>query len=425
MKIGRDGRIVYCEGMSSSDDSTSSFDLSSVRRAGALACFAEKAENTRGRLIEEPSSPTRSDFQRDRDRVIHSDAFRRLMHKTQVFVHNEGDHFRTRLTHTIEVGQIARALARALRVDEDLAEALALVHDFGHTPFGHAGERVLDDNLKWMGGFDHNAQSLRVVTKLERRYAQFDGLNLTWEALEGLVKHNGPLTDKDGTGLKGPIPKSILDYNSQHDLKLWSWPSVEAQCAAIADDIAYDNHDLDDGLRAGLFSLKDLKDVELSGELLELVQEQYPKLDESRMIHEIVRRQITVMVEDVIRESIERITAANPKTADEVRGLNHALVAFSPTMQAREKQLKAFLFEHMYRHETVMRPVRASQQILDDLYKIFMSGDAKLPNSPEWLLCGLSKEARAERIADYLAGMTDRFAVAEHNRLFDHTPDLG
>ncbi len=416
--------------MNTPDDSKKPLDLTSVRRVSALAPYAAIASNTRGRLIEEPISPTRSDFQRDRDRIIHSDAFRRLMHKTQVFVHNVGDHFRTRLTHTIEVAQIARALARALRVDEDLAEALALVHDFGHTPFGHAGEQVLDENLKWMGGFDHNAQSLRVVTRLEQRYAQFDGLNLCWETLEGLVKHNGPLvggplTDKKGQGLEGPVPASILEYNDRHDLQLWSWPSVEAQCAAIADDIAYDNHDLDDGLRAGLFSLDELKELDLSGALLSEVQSQYPKLDTSRTTHEIVRRQITLMVEDVIRESSARIADSKPKSADEVRELGHPLVAFSKNMQSREKQLKDFLFERMYRHESVMRPVRAAQQILDDLYKAFMSGNASLPNNPEWSLKGLEKEARAVRIADYLAGMTDRFAVAEHRRLFDRSPELG
>ncbi|MEE9313301.1 MAG: deoxyguanosinetriphosphate triphosphohydrolase [Rhizobiaceae bacterium] len=400
------------------------FDLTSVRKITQLASYAAIASESRGRLIDEPSSPTRSDFQRDRDRIIHSDAFRRLMHKTQVFVHNEGDHFRTRLTHTIEVGQIGRALARALRADEDLAEALALVHDFGHTPFGHAGEKVLDKNLQWMGGFDHNAQSLRVVTHLERRYAQFDGLNLCWETLEGLAKHNGPLTDKQGKGLRGSVPKSILAYNARHDLDLWSWPSVEAQCAAIADDIAYDNHDIEDGLRAGLFTLDDLADVSLCGALLREIDKQYPDLDYSRRCHELVRRQITVMVEDVIRNSVSRLAQTKPQNADEVRRLDDAVVAFSDNMSKQENQLKAFMFERMYRHEKVMAPVRAAQSILDDLFKAYDKGNAAMPESEEWVLEGMEKEARAERIADYLAGMTDRFAVAEHNRLFDRTPEL-
>ncbi|MEM1410330.1 MAG: dGTP triphosphohydrolase, partial [Pseudomonadota bacterium] len=271
-----------------------------------LAPYACDWRHSRRRLLPEPESPTRSDFQRDRDRIIHSDAFRRLMHKTQVFVHNQNDHFRTRLTHTLEVGQIARALARSLNVDEDLAEALALVHDFGHTPFGHAGERALSRCMQPWGGFEHNAQSLRVVTALERRYAGFDGLNLTWEVLEGLVKHNGPLTDRDGDPLNDPVPVAFRDYNNTHDLDLWSWPSVEAQCAAIADDIAYDNHDLDDGLRSGLFDIDDLVDVPLCEELLHEIRKDHPRLERSRMIHELVRRQITRMVEDVMQKLLTK-----------------------------------------------------------------------------------------------------------------------
>ena len=413
--------------MKKSSPTRSKFDLTSVRTTAggrALASYAVDAYFSQGRLIEEPSSPTRTDFQRDRDRIIHSDAFKRLKHKTQVFVFHEGDHYRTRLTHTIEVGQIARALARALKVDEDLAEALALVHDFGHTPFGHAGERVLNDKLAGFDGFDHNAQSLRVVTDLERRYAQFDGLNLSWETLEGLVKHNGPLVDKDGDGLDGPVPHAILDYNTKQDLQLWSWPSVEAQCAAIADDIAYDNHDLEDGLRAGLFEITDLAKVPMCFEILNSIQQEYPNLDSSRTIHEIVRRQITLMVEDVIREAVSRLEQANPDNAQAVRELDYAVVQFSPDMEEQEKKLKAFMFEKMYRHEEVMRPVKASQIILGDLFDAFNSGEAKLPDGNEWALDGLDDRGRAYRIADYLAGMTDRFAVNEHQRLFDHTPEL-
>ena len=410
--------------MSLTNESAPAADPISRVNRPELAAYAADAAQSRGRLIEESKSPTRSDFQRDRDRIIHSDAFRRLMHKTQVFVHNEGDHYRTRLTHTIEVGQIARALARALNVDQDLAEALALVHDFGHTPFGHAGERVLNEALRPFGGFDHNAQSLRVVTRLERRYAGFDGLNLCWETLEGLVKHNGPLTDRDGDGLEGPVPRAILDYDQQNRLDLWSWPSVEAQCAAIADDIAYDNHDLDDGLRAGLFSLQDLSDVPLSGELLAEVRQLHPTLDDSRTTHELVRRQITIMVEDVILESMGRLAQTKPNSSQAVRELDYPIVSFSSQLTEQEQNLKAFLFSKMYRHRRVMRPVEAAQAILGDLYRVFWDGSAEMPDEPQWSLEGLDDYSRATRIADYLAGMTDRYAVAEHQRLFDHTPEL-
>ena len=410
--------------MSAARESNWADNLNLRSNPEGLAGYAAHAGDSRGRLIAEKPSPTRSDFQRDRDRIIHSDAFRRLMHKTQVFVHNDGDHYRTRLTHTIEVGQISRALARALNADQDLAEALALVHDFGHTPFGHAGERVLNEQLKQFGGFDHNAQSLRVVTQLERRYAGFDGLNLCWETLEGLVKHNGPLTDRDGDGLVGPVPAAIRDYYQINDLDLWSWPSVVAQCAAIADDIAYDNHDLDDGLRAGLFKLDDLVDVPLTGALVALVRDLHPALDDSRTTHEIVRRQITLMVEDVIQEALGRLANAAPKSAQAVRELDYAIVSFSPRLEQQEKELKAFLFDKMYRHPSVMKNVAAAQAILSDLYQVFWQGSAALPEDPQWSLEGLDEFARATWIADYLAGMTDRYAVAEHRRLFDHTPEL-
>ncbi len=403
------------------------FDLTSVRttaRTGALASFACHQESSRGRLLDEPESPTRTPFQRDRDRVIHTDAFRRLMHKTQVFVQHQDDHFRTRLTHSIEVGQIARALARALRVDEDLAEAIALVHDFGHPPFGHAGERVLNRKLAAYGGFDHNAQSLRVVTALEQRYADFDGLNLCWETLEGLVKHNGPLTDRDGDGLDGPVPETFLTYTKHHDLWLWSWPSVEAQCAALADDIAYNNHDLDDGLRAGLFTLDDVSQVPLCAGMLQQIREAYPSLSPTRHAHELVRRQITLMVEDVITEAVGRLSQSNPHTADDVRRLDYGVVSFSSQMEAQEKQLKAFLFENMYRHPIVMRPVEIAEGILGDLFDCYFSGRAEMPNTSEWSLAGLDEHQRAYRIGDYIAGMTDRFAIRDHWRLFDHTPEL-
>jgi dGTPase len=385
--------------------------------------------------LDEPSSPTRSDFQRDRDRLIHSDAFRRLKHKTQVFVHHDGDHFRTRLSHTIEVSQIARALARALGVDEDLTEALALVHDFGHTPFGHGGETVLDDKLQKASGgilrFEHNAHSLRIVTHLERRYARFDGLNLTWEVLEGLVKHNGPLRNRpDSFGntphsfQNTPLPLAIEQYDARHPLDLWSWPSVEAQCAAIADDIAYDNHDLEDGLRAGLFALDDLTTVPLTGDILAEVRLLYPTLDDHRTIHEVIRRQITVMVEDVIGESSTRLASVNPGSADAVRNLNHGVVAFSASLAAREEELKKWLFANVYRSETVKKPLRAAQSILADLFDALAEGRVELPDGAEWSVEGLSEAGRLQKITDYLAGMTDRYAISQHKRLFDHTPRL-
>ena len=389
-----------------------------------LAPYACDWRTSRGRLHDEPASPTRSAFQRDRDRIIHSAAFRRLMHKTQAFVHHEQDHFRTRLTHTIEVGQIARSLARALRVDEDLTEALALVHDIGHTPFGHAGERVLEDRLRDAGGFEHNAQALKIVTELERRYAGFDGLNLSWETLEGLVKHNGPLTDDDGTALGKRVPAPVRRFDEQFDLRLWSWPSVEAQCAAIADDIAYDGHDLEDSLRAGHLTLDRLDEVPLWSGLLAEVRSRYPTLDVSRAIHEVVRRQITMMVEDVITASQARLEAARVESADDVRRLGHAVVGFSPDMAAKEMTLKRFMFDNVYRSPAVMDSVEAAEAIIADLFDGFMDGRATVPDEPEWRLDGLSLPQRKRRIADYIAGFTDRFAVREHRRWFDHARRL-
>lgn len=393
-----------------------------------LAPYASNWQQSRGRLLAEPQSPTRSDFQRDRDRLIHSDAFRRLKHKTQVFVHHEGDHYRTRLSHTIEVAQIARALARALGLDEDLTEALALVHDFGHTPFGHGGETVLDDKVRQASGgilrFEHNAHSLRIVTHLERRYADFDGLNLTWEVLEGLVKHNGPLTNRAPGLPNTPLPFAIAAYNSTNPLDLWSWPSVEAQCAAIADDIAYDNHDLEDGLRAGLFALDDLSAVPLCADILEQVRDRYPNLDDHRTVHEVIRRQITKMVEDVISESSSRLQRAGVNSVDAVRSLDRAVVGFSPELEEQERKLKAWLFKNIYRNEVVLRPVRAAQAILADLFDALVSGKAAMPCGPEWSVDGLPEEERLQKITDYLAGMTDRYAISQHRRLFDHTPRL-
>ena len=389
------------------------------------APYACDPANSRGRLWPETESPTRTPFQRDRDRIIHSTAFRRLKHKTQVFIAHEGDHYRTRLTHTIEVAQIARALARAFRADEDLAEAVALVHDFGHTPFGHTGEDALADCMTDFGGFDHNEQALRVVTKLERRYAEFDGLNLTWETLEGLVKHNGPLADTSGRGLKGDVPRSIRLYNELQDLRIDQYASLEAQCAALADDIAYDAHDIDDGLRSGLLTLEMLADAELPALILAEVSEKYPKLDPVRRAHELVRRQITRMVEDVISASQARIAEAGPKSADEVRAAGQPMVIFSPEMSAQEKLLKAFLYKRLYRNPTVMKVREGADQVVRELFQRYMAEPAEMPEGWRDVLGRADEAVRARHVADFLAGMTDHYALKEHQRLFDRTPDLG
>ncbi|CCV14340.1 deoxyguanosinetriphosphate triphosphohydrolase [Mesorhizobium sp. STM 4661] len=391
------------------------------RPRAAYACDPAKS---RGRLFDEVESPTRTPFQRDRDRIIHSTAFRRLKHKTQVFVAHEGDHYRTRLTHSIEVAQIARALARALRGDEDLAEAVALVHDFGHTPFGHTGEEALNEKMADWGGFDHNAQSLRVVTRLERRYAEFDGLNLTWETLEGLVKHNGPLTDAQGKGLKGPVPQAIRDYSELHDLELDRFAGIEAQCAAIADDIAYNTHDIDDGLRSGFLTLDMLEKISLPGSILEGVRQRYPALDDVRTGHELMRRQITMMVEDVIVSTNANLARIEPDSAEAVRAAGETMVSFSAEMAALEKELKAFLYKHLYRHSEVMRVRADAEQIVKDLFDVYFADPRAMPDGWREGLDRADDRVKARSVADFLAGMTDTYALKEHRRLFDHTPDL-
>ncbi|GJD98650.1 deoxyguanosinetriphosphate triphosphohydrolase [Methylobacterium isbiliense] len=383
---------------------------------------------SRGRLIGEPASPTRSDFQRDRDRVVHSAAFRRLKHKTQVFVHHEGDHYRTRLTHTLEVSQIARALARALGLDEDLAEALALAHDLGHTPFGHTGEDALHACMAGQGGFDHNAQALRLVTRLERRYAAFDGLNLTWETLEGLVKHNGPLLTPAGaptpryaaTG----IPAAITEYSAVQDLALATHPGLEAQVAALADDIAYDAHDLDDGLRADLFALDDLREVAFLADLLAEIARLHPVLDRSRVIHELTRRVITRFVEDVIAETGRRLARLAPADADAIRGAGAPVAAFSDPIAAADRDIKTFLFARMYRHPGVMAVRARAAGIVRDLFGAFTADPGFMPEEWRAGLSGPDDPRTPRRVADYIAGMTDNYAVSQHRRLFPTTPDL-
>ncbi|MDP9837927.1 dGTPase [Neorhizobium huautlense] len=393
--------------------------------SGERAIFAADPWSSRGRLFPEGGSLTRSEFQRDRDRIVHTTAFRRLKHKTQVFIGVDGDHYRTRLTHTIEVAQIARALARALKVDEDLAEGVALVHDFGHTPFGHTGEDALDEMLKPYGGFDHNAQSLRIVTKLERRYADFDGLNLTWESLEGLVKHNGPMMTKAGEGIKGPVPQPILDYCEIHDLELASFASLEAQVAAIADDIAYNTHDIDDGLRSGFLTLDMLEDVPFLAGMMREVRDRYPNLEPSRFAHEIMRRQITHMVEDVIGVAQERLAKLKPQRAEDIRGADQAVATFSTEMAETDRQIKRMLFSRIYHHPDIMRIRAGAADIVCDLFRAYMVAPQEM-QSHYWVsqMPDLSEAARARHVGDYLAGMTDTYAVKAHQRLFDRTPEL-
>lgn len=393
---------------------------------GPRAPYASHPHLSKGRLIAERESPTRTAFQRDRDRIIHSTAFRRLKHKTQVFFAHEADHYRTRLTHTIEVGQIARALARAFRLDDDLAEAVALVHDFGHTPFGHTGEDVLDRLMAPYGGFDHNAQALRVVTELERRYAGFDGLNLTWETLEGLVKHNGPLADKTpGTSADTKaMPRAIAAYNALHDLDIGRYASLEAQVAAIADDIAYNTHDIDDGLRSGLLTFEMLAQAPLADAALAEVDDLYPGLDESRRAHETTRRVMTVMVEDVIATSRANLRRIAPSSLDDVYGAGETIARFSGTMADKERGLKAFMFAHLYRHADVMAVRGQAEQVVDDLFSIFMKSPKLMGGAWAAEVAALDEDQLAVRVTDYIAGMTDTFALTEHRRLFDRTPEL-
>jgi dGTPase len=381
-----------------------------MRWPGPRAPYASKPEESRGRLYPEAEQAMRSPFQRDRDRVIHSTAFRRLKHKTQVFVYHEGDHYRTRLTHSLEVAQIARTVGRALGLDEDLAEALALAHDLGHTPFGHAGEEALNAEMAAHGGFSHNDQTFRILTRLEHGYAEFDGLNLTWETLEGTAKHNGPLL--------APVPPTIAEYNERHKLDLDHYPGPEAQVAALSDDIAYNNHDIDDGLRAGLFAVADLADVPLVGPVFHEVAQKYPGLDEPRLIHESIRRMIDRMVRDMVAETSARLADARVKAAEDVRTLGRPIAAFSDGMRDNDRALKRFLYERMYRHYRVNRMSLKARRVVHELFQLFIAAPECLPS--EWRAAASGDTAATARtVADYLAGMTDRFALDEHRRLFD------
>ncbi len=375
-----------------------------------LAPYAARAEASRGRLHLEPEAATRSPFQRDRDRIIHTSAFRRLQYKTQVFVNHEGDFFRTRLTHSIEVAQIARSIARALRVDEDLTEALALAHDLGHPPFGHAGEEALNVAMKPFGGFDHNAQSLRVVTLLESRYAAFDGLNLTWETLEGLVKHNGPLPKP---------PAYIAEYNERHRLELGTQAGLEAQIAALADDIAYHSHDLDDGLRARLFTPEDIAHLPVVREALAAARVASLDVPPSRLRHETVRRVIDAMVTEVIQETGRRLAKLDPGSADAVRRAKRRMVVFGEAMAEANQAIKDFLFARMYRHWRVNRMTAKARRLTEEVFRLLHADPSMLPD--DWRArAGEGGTVRAATVVgDYVAGMTDRYAMDEHRRLTD------
>ena len=392
------------------------------------AVYSADPGQSRGRRWAEPASPTRNAFRRDCDRIIHSAAFRRLAHKTQVFVYHEGDHYRTRLTHTLEVAQIARSLARALGLDEDLAEALTLAHDLGHPPFGHAGERALDECLADFGGFDHNAQALRIVTDLERRYAAFDGLNLSWETLEGLVKHNGPLVDRQGVAVgryaRHGVPARIVAYSKIQDLELWTYASAEAQVASLSDDIAYGAHDIDDGLRADLFTLDDIAAVPLVKNVLSVIDAQHPDLEAGRRVHETVRALITRMIEDVIAETGRRVAMLRPRTAADVREAPRPVVGFSPAMEKADRDIKGFLYPRMYRHDRVMRVMADAERVVHDLFTRYTATPADLPTEWGEGIGATDGVARARRIADYIAGMTDRYALIEHAKYFKTTPEL-
>jgi len=392
------------------------------------AVYATDPAQSRGRRNNEPASPSRNAFRRDCDRIIHSAAFRRLAHKTQVFVYHEGDHYRTRLTHTLEVAQIARSLARALGLDEDLAEALALAHDLGHPPFGHAGERALDESLAGFGGFDHNAQALRIVTDLERRYADFNGLNLSWETLEGLVKHNGPLVDRAGVAVgrhtRQGAPAPIIAYSKIQDLELWTYASSEAQVAALSDDIAYDAHDIDDGLRADLFTLDDISEVSLVGNILREIDAKHPNIEPARRVHETVRALITRMIEDVIGETGRRVAMLNPRSAAEVRDAPRPIVGFSPTMEKADREIKGFLYPRMYRHDRVMRVMADAERVVRDLFAHYTEAPADLPQEWGEGIVGSDVSKRTRQVADYIGGMTDRYALVEHAKYFRETPEL-
>jgi dGTPase len=388
-----------------------------------LAPYACHPDDTRGRLFPESMSTFRSPFQRDRDRIIHSSAFRRLKHKTQVFVEHEGDYYRTRLTHTIEVAQVARTIAGTLGLNVELAEAVALAHDLGHPPFGHTGEDALAELMRPYGGFDHNAQAIRIVTRLERQYADFDGLNLSWETLEGIAKHNGPVIGPFASGSHAvsaveDLPYALAEFNARYDLELETHASAEAQVAAVADDVAYNHHDLHDGLRAGLFTEADLMELPVTGPAFADVDARYPGLDPARRRHEALRRVFGVMVEDVIAVAQNRLQASQPQSAQAIRDMEGPIIRFSKPLFQNLKAIKSFLFTHMYRAPTVVEERQRVTAMINDLFPLFLGDPAQLP--PEWqadVARAANKTELARVVLDYVAGMTDRFAIQEHERL--------
>ena len=384
-----------------------------------LKPYACQPEASRGRRWPEGLSSFRSPFQRDRDRIIHSSAFRRLKHKTQVFVEHEGDYYRTRLTHTIEVAQVARTIAGVLGLNTDLAEAIALAHDLGHTPFGHTGEDAMERLMAPYGGFDHNAQALRIVTRLERHYADFDGLNLTWETLEGIAKHNGPVTGPNADKKHdGPLPYALAEVNAQWDLGLSTHASAEAQVAAIADDVAYSHHDLHDGLRSRLFTEADLMDLPVTGPAFVEVDRLYPGLDPMRRRHEALRRVFGRMVEDVIAVAQGRLEAAQPKSVDDIRAMGTTIIRFSKPLFQELKAIRSFLFTRMYRAPSVMAERARVTEVIDGLFPLFVANPGLLP--AEWradIAAARDDTELARMVADYVAGMTDRFALQEYQRL--------
>jgi dGTPase len=384
------------------------------------APYACQPDESRGRRWPERMSTFRSPWQRDRDRIIHSSAFRRLKHKTQVFVEHEGDYYRTRLTHTIEVAQVARTIAGVLGLNADLAETVALAHDLGHPPFGHTGEDALAVLMAPYGGFDHNAQALRIVTQLERHYADFDGLNLTWESLEGIAKHNGPIvgTSPTGSPVTGPLPYALAEVNAEWDLELHTNASAEAQVAAVADDVAYNHHDLHDGLRAGLFSEEDLAQLPVVSDAFAEVDALHPGLDPMRRRHEALRRVFGVMVEDVIAVAQNRLTSLQPQSAQDIRDMEGPIIRFSKPLYQNLKAIKLFLFQRMYRAPSVVVERQRVTEMLNGLFPLFLNDPSKMPENWFQAAEAASDETgRARMVLDYVAGMTDRFAIQEAERL--------
>jgi len=397
-------------------------------RPHELASYASIASQTRGRLVEEHVCPHRSSFARDRDRIIHSTAFRRLSYKTQVFIYHEGDHYRGRLTHSLEVAQISRSLARQLNIDEDLCEAMALAHDLGHAPFGHAGERAMAHALKAFGGFDHNLQTLRILTELEKRYPQFDGLNLSFETLEGLIKHNGPLMDKSGALLaKDPsheMVQAVLGFEHTYGFGLHLYASLEGQVAALADDIAYNNHDIDDGLRAGLIKIDDLRDVPFVWEVIGQIRAEHENIADERLVFELNRRLITLMIGDVREETTRRLGALAPASCEDIRRAGQTIASFSKEFSMHFKNLQDFLRERVYQNERMKGIMADAESVTSDIVLYFLKNPQCLPK--EWL-CESDVAKRDEcavSIKDYVAGMTDRYILDLHRSLFDATPKL-